>query len=308
MTELIDAFAFLQEKNLSHGDVKPRNLFMSSQGKMKIGDFGESRQEQALVTKTYQIAGTVIYFSPLLFKAYLDIIKGINNTGTAKHNPIKSDVYSLGLTFLHIASLEKPIDLNNIEQSVEILQAKVNGNIERLPYSQKLKCLFYNMLQVEESKRYDFVQLRVSLIRSLNSDVQIESKVKTGKRGIPSRVPSPIFSLPILFSMSQTSGSGYIYHPTEDRISTITSAKFQPSSKAIMIDDYTIIITGGQKNSDLVFTFHLETRQTKKLRNMNVPRAWHSICKVGDEIYVIGGKNLINNTALSSVEVYNNEE
>eukprot|EP00358_Blepharisma_japonicum_P001335 CAMPEP_0202945346 /NCGR_PEP_ID=MMETSP1395-20130829/6342_1 /ASSEMBLY_ACC=CAM_ASM_000871 /TAXON_ID=5961 /ORGANISM="Blepharisma japonicum, Strain Stock R1072" /LENGTH=109 /DNA_ID=CAMNT_0049645247 /DNA_START=323 /DNA_END=649 /DNA_ORIENTATION=+ len=66
MTELIDAFAFLQEKNLVHGDIKPRNLFMTSQGRMKIGDFGESRQESALVTKTYQIAGTVIYFSPAL--------------------------------------------------------------------------------------------------------------------------------------------------------------------------------------------------------------------------------------------------
>ena len=92
-----------------HGDIKPRNLFLSNEGKLKIGDFGESRHGlHALVTRTYQVSGTVIYFSPLLFKAYLDIIKGKNPSGNIRHNPVKSDVYSLGLTILHMASLAKP--------------------------------------------------------------------------------------------------------------------------------------------------------------------------------------------------------
>lgn len=42
ITELIDAFTCLQDCNMTHGDVKPRNLFIAADGRLKIGDFGES--------------------------------------------------------------------------------------------------------------------------------------------------------------------------------------------------------------------------------------------------------------------------
>ena len=68
MTELIDAFGYMQDNNMIHGDIKPRNLFIASDGNLKIGDFGASMKGmEALVTKTYHVTGTVVYFSPLLY-------------------------------------------------------------------------------------------------------------------------------------------------------------------------------------------------------------------------------------------------
>ena len=38
-------------------------------------------------------------------RAYLDFVKGANPKGSVHHNPFKSDVFSLGLTFYTCAKL-----------------------------------------------------------------------------------------------------------------------------------------------------------------------------------------------------------
>mmetsp|Transcript_29982 Transcript_29982/g.5417 ORF Transcript_29982/g.5417 Transcript_29982/m.5417 type:complete len:81 (-) Transcript_29982:1056-1298(-) len=76
---------------------------------------------EALVTKTYHVTGTVVYFSPLLYSAYREIINGRNVAGEIRHNPNKSDVFSLGLTFLHMCTLDKPVDMNYMEQGNDFL-------------------------------------------------------------------------------------------------------------------------------------------------------------------------------------------
>lgn len=283
MTELIDAFAYLQEKNLSHGDVKPRNLFIANDGKMKIGDFGESRQGMhALVTRTYQVTGTVIYFSPLLFKAYLEIIKGKNLSGDVRHNPIKSDVYSLGLSFLHMASLNKPIELNNLEIGADALQNQVERAIAKLNYSERIKMLFGQMLPVLENRRSDFIQLRAFLIEMVNGPPQItiiqssplpstpRNDARPGNR-TPTRNQSSI-SGPVLFSLAQTPGKANVYNIHSRKLTTLSSHRFQYSSRACVLNE-NVIVTGGLKNSNNVFSIHLRTCASVKLEDMIEPRA-----------------------------------
>ena len=42
--ELLDCFVFLFENRVAHRDVKPNNIFVSSDGSLILGDFGEAAE------------------------------------------------------------------------------------------------------------------------------------------------------------------------------------------------------------------------------------------------------------------------
>jgi serine/threonine protein kinase len=281
--ELIDAFGFMQDRNLTHGDVKPRNLYLLG-GKIKIGDFGESKQSmQALVTQTYQVTGTVIYFSPILFEAYLNIIKGKNLKGQVRHNPIKSDVFSLGLSFLHMASLNKPAELNNLELGADSLQSAIDRTVNKLQYSDSLKQLLLKMLQVQETKRYDFKQLRNFLNPTNERPQSIEEPPKLGKQ---STIRA---TYPVLVSITQIQGNAVILD-SNDRELQLKSHRIQSSASVLILTD-SLIVSGGLKNSKSVFKINISTGASVKLQDMNEERSWHTMILHLEKLFVIGGRD-----------------
>ena len=282
MSQLIDAFAYLQEKNLAHGDIKPRNLYLSGD-KIKIGDFGDSNKSpQTLITKTYQVTGTVVYFSPLLFRAYLDIIRGKNSDGNVRHNPIKSDVFSLGLSLLHMASLAKPNELNNLQNGEDSLQQKIEKNIAELQYSDRVKSLLSNMLQVNESKRYDFRLMKECLNPSAPRILPVEGMQRVSRS---SSLRCNEFKV---VAILQSQGKANLYDSTFKLVS-LNNNKIQSSSRAFILKD-SAIITGGLKNSASVFKIHIITGNSVKLQDLNFPRSWHSTVLYQNRFWVIGGR------------------
>ena len=295
--ELIDAFAYLQDNNLTHGDIKPRNLYLTSVGKIKVGDFGESKQSmQALVTQTYQVAGTVVYFSPLLFSAYLDIIKGKNSRGDVRHNPIKSDVYSLGLSLLHMATLRKPTELNNLEIGPDTLQENVDKAIASVPYTENLRQILTHMLQVQESKRYDFKQL-LRYIRPSSQD----SIEEVTPRAIKPAMNSKVQELKLI-SISQIQGKANILDQNY-RFFTMSNHKLQSSARAMIYKDSALIV-GGLKSSKSVFRINVSTSAATKLNDLRFGRSWHVLLFHQGLLYAIGGRS-DTKEALRSTEVLN---
>ena len=170
LTSLIDALSFMQQNNLAHRDIKPANILIFSNNLIKLADFGLSIQEQELVnTMNLGVVGTVMYLSPVLMKAYDDIQKGKNSTGLVEHNPYKSDMYSLGLTFLYMASLKEPAGLNyNIEGSTYLLH-KIGRAVQQLKYSSEFKLVLSYMLDTVEDTRLDFIEMQKFLNNSNDS-------------------------------------------------------------------------------------------------------------------------------------------
>jgi len=60
--QLSDALIYCHRKNVIHRDIKPENLLLSSQGDIKIGDFGWS--VHAPSSKRRTLCGTIDYLSP----------------------------------------------------------------------------------------------------------------------------------------------------------------------------------------------------------------------------------------------------
>ena len=139
---LVDVLSSAQLQSISHRDIKPANIMLSKPG-VKLGDFGSAKRIAELATAT--VIGTPIYLSPVLRLGLSQ------HSPTVTHNSYKSDVYSLGMTILHMALLQPPMVVGSTGKTEEW--------IGMLPYSDCLKETLRWMLGEEETRRPDFVQL-----------------------------------------------------------------------------------------------------------------------------------------------------
>ena len=83
-------------KNIVHRDIKPQNIIISKDGRIKVADFGIARAITDETTNLYGAAGSVHYISPEQARGgYCDE---------------RSDIYSLGITIYEMVTGRVPFD------------------------------------------------------------------------------------------------------------------------------------------------------------------------------------------------------
>lgn len=83
--------------HIIHRDIKPQNIIITNDGKVKVADFGIARiSTDATIVLNDQAAGSVHYIAPEQARG------GISDE--------KSDIYSLGITMYEMATGEMPFD------------------------------------------------------------------------------------------------------------------------------------------------------------------------------------------------------
>ncbi|OMJ73475.1 hypothetical protein SteCoe_27808 [Stentor coeruleus] len=95
--ELVESFCFLQSIRIYHKDIKPQNILIKENYTPAIIDFGISEYadldlSRSSTTGARIAQGTPDYMSPELTQAFE------TRSSTSRIDPLKSDVYSLGLT------------------------------------------------------------------------------------------------------------------------------------------------------------------------------------------------------------------
>jgi serine/threonine protein kinase len=152
LKQIISALSYMESHQIAHRDIKPQNIFLTDGGStLKLGDFGSAAKETSFQYKT--LTGTPLYLSPALRREFsMMMMNGVD------HNLFKSDVYSLGLTFLYMASLQPVTDLtalNGLEDRIEL-------RIKALPSQYPLvKEILYEMLRFDEKTRPSFSELEI---------------------------------------------------------------------------------------------------------------------------------------------------
>jgi len=98
-----DALAFAHERGVIHRDIKPGNIMVLPDGRVKLMDFGIARLAQPTVkTQTGQMLGSPQYMSP-------EQIAGDEVDGRA-------DVFSLGVVLYEMVTGVKPFDAPDLSQ------------------------------------------------------------------------------------------------------------------------------------------------------------------------------------------------
>ena len=152
------AILYLHENSIIHRDIKPSNIFLMENNIIKLGDFGTSKNISPW-HRTKTLAGSPLYSAPELLKE-LEAIKNNEEDNIIDLSySYEVDIWSLGVTFCHIMSLEKPFDKNkdiikNIKSN-KIFNKEKNCYIDKIveKYSKEFLDLIDEMMTYEPSKR-----------------------------------------------------------------------------------------------------------------------------------------------------------
>ena len=94
MDAVLSGLAAAHRAGIVHRDVKPENVLLAEDGRIKIGDFGLARATTANTATGSQLLGTIAYLAPELV-----------TRGTAD---ARSDIYSLGIMLYEMLTGEQP--------------------------------------------------------------------------------------------------------------------------------------------------------------------------------------------------------
>ncbi len=138
-----------------HRDVKPQNIMISTDGKVKVADFGIARAA-SVNTVTSNVMGSVHYSSP--------------EQARGGFSDEKSDIYSLGITMYEMLTGHVPFNGDTaVAVALQHLQDEMHGpkeEVPEIPYSTNqivLKCT-----QKKPERRY---QNMAELIRDLRESL-----------------------------------------------------------------------------------------------------------------------------------------
>lgn len=143
-------------QHIIHRDIKPQNIIISKDGKVKVTDFGIARATTATHTISTNVMGSVHYTSP-------EHAKG----GVVDE---KSDIYSAGITMYEMVTGHVPFDgESTVTVAIKHLQEEVPSPVKEvpdIPYS--LECIILKCTQKNAAHRYQNCQeLIMDLKRSM---------------------------------------------------------------------------------------------------------------------------------------------
>lgn len=193
-TEASLALKYLHDRHVLHRDMKTQNLFLTSQDRLRIGDFGISKVLESTIAFARTAIGTPYYLSPEICME--------------KPYSFSSDIWALGCVLFELSALRVPFDAQNLQS---LVQKITRGPTPVLPggYSEELRQLCGDLLHRDQSQRptaQDILQrslvqgeIRRMLLeeqakaRAANSEAQPANMVvsrRQSDRGSLQRLPS----------------------------------------------------------------------------------------------------------------------
>lgn len=152
--QVAQGIAAAHEQNIIHRDIKPQNMIISRDGKVKVADFGIAR---AATTQTLSASamGSVHYISP--------------EQARGGYSDARSDIYSLGITIYEMVTGRLPFDGDN---TVTIALAHLEEPITRpsiynpdIPVS--LEHIILKCTEKKQERRYNNATEVISDLRKV---------------------------------------------------------------------------------------------------------------------------------------------
>ena len=154
--QMVTGIQAAHNQHIIHRDIKPQNIIISRDGKVKVTDFGIARATTSTNTISTNVMGSVHYTSPEQARG------GIVDE--------KSDIYSAGITMYEMITGHVPFDGDStVSVAIKHLKEEMVSpavEVPEIPYS--LECIIMKCTQKSTARRYQNCQQLINdLKRSL---------------------------------------------------------------------------------------------------------------------------------------------
>lgn len=175
--QMISGIEAAHNQHIIHRDIKPQNIIISREGKVKVTDFGIARAATTANTVSSNVMGSVHYTSP--------------EQARGGAVDMKSDIYSAGITMYEMVTGHVPFDGDStVSVAIKHLQEEIVSPAEEvpdIPYS--LECIIMKCTQKTPDLRYGndqelIMDLKRSLVDPEGDFVRLGSAVAVGAETI----------------------------------------------------------------------------------------------------------------------------
>jgi len=164
--QISSALLAAHKNNLIHRDIKPQNILVTPEGKVKVADFGIAKSLTVDVTKTLNIIGTAHYISPEQAKGEV-----------LDH---RTDIYSLGIVLYEMLTADVPFrGGNSIDISLKHIYEKPlkpSELMENIP--DKLEKIIMHCLEKTPLDRYPTVRELIGDLQKYETDKPLSFSAK----------------------------------------------------------------------------------------------------------------------------------
>ena len=173
--QIADGLAAAHSAGITHRDLKPDNVMVTREGRVKILDFGLARQAQsgtddATRTLGGMVMGTVAYMSP--------------EQARGQAADARSDIFSFGTTLYEMLAAKQPF---TGESAAQTMAAVIEKDPPPLPETvpQGLKGIVLRCLEKEPARRFQSASDLAYALRAISgSSTSVQTPVPV-KRAIP---------------------------------------------------------------------------------------------------------------------------
>ena len=161
--EICNGLKEIHNKKLIHRDLKPDNIFLTSDSKIKIGDFGLAKQLNQKNQYAKTQAGTILYMAP-------EIINGV------KYNN-KVDIWALGCIIHELCTLNVCFEGESINEVINKIIGCKHEKIDQKVYGADMQNLIDLLLKIDYKKRPDIdevIKMVKKYLGNSNSERLIE--------------------------------------------------------------------------------------------------------------------------------------
>lgn len=156
MSRICEGLAFAHARGVVHRDVKPANLFVTTDHQVKVLDFGVARIASSKLTRSGLIVGTPDYMSP-------EQVMG-------KVVDERSDVFSAGAVFYQVLTGRKPFSGPNLPQILQNVMSATPPAITTEEAPAELGAIVMKALEKEPTRRYQrMVEMLTGLMKFMQA-------------------------------------------------------------------------------------------------------------------------------------------